>query len=56
MVIRTYENCEIHKGALIHNCYRYYLIHFFCYGEFKGEKRYKRFKKAQKECIKYINK
>ena len=56
MVIRTYENIENRKGALIHNCYYYYLIHLFQFGEFKGEKRYKKLRKAEKEALKFINK
>ena len=56
MVIRTYENYENKKGALIHRGHKFYLTEFYQLGEFEGAKRYRSFKKAQKECIKYINK
>lgn len=56
MTIRTYENIENGKGALIHNMYNYYLIQLFQFGEIKCEKRYKRLKKAQKEALKFIEK
>lgn len=56
MVIRTYDNVQNRKRALIHEGHKFFTLKMYQFGDFNGTKRYKRFKKAQKDAIKYINK
>lgn len=55
MVIRTYENYENKKGALIHRGYKYYLVELYSFGVFQGTKKHKTFYQAQRKALNFIN-